>query len=154
MFKNFSLETDCGMDSPISLNDIDNSEQFHTFSIGESNINPIKPTKLPIPVLRIDLTSLSKKEDIQVVSIGYKAIRRKENTTQFLAVKRKSVTSTVTRQVISKKNICRPPLQEKNTIKSYVAKPVETMKYKSLSPFVRQITVNASRFSKDQRSEL
>lgn len=154
MFKNFSLETDCGMDSPISLNDIDNSEQFHTFSSGESHINPIKTNKVPIPVLRIDLTSLPKKEDIQVVSIGYKAMRRKENTTHYLAVKRKSVNNPVIRQVKNKKTISRPPLQERNTGKSFVANSVGTMKYKSLSPFVRQITVNATRFAKDQKSEL
>lgn len=149
MFKNQNLYTDFGMNSPISLNEIDESAQFRTFSAGETKAKPSKINKKGIRVIRIDLSPITTKENIHVISIGYNAMKQKENALQPTLSKTSSETKQNICKSNNKRNIPRQPLKDHANVKLKSNQLVSNAAYKSLSPFQRQVTVNATRFSKD-----
>ncbi|OMJ87183.1 hypothetical protein SteCoe_11106 [Stentor coeruleus] len=149
MFKNQNLYTDFGMNSPISLNEIDESAQFRTFSAGETKVKSSKINKKGIRVIRVDLSPLTAKENIHVISIGYNAIKQKENALQPTLSKTPSESKQNICKSNVKRNIPRQPLKDHVHVRLKSNQLVNNSAYKSLSPFQRQVTVNAIRFSKD-----
>lgn len=131
MFQNPDFSLDFGMDSPISLNSIDESPQFRTFSSNGTN----KRLKNKVPVLKINLKALLDKEEIQVTTVKFSSIKRNENYSKGNRGKIK--TSSIIRQAKNFKEPIRTPLRENNISKPVQLEASKVVKYKSLSPFQR-----------------
>lgn len=154
MFKSHYVEGDFGMNSPISLNEIDNSKQFCTFSSGETKVRSSKIYKKAVRVLRVDLRPVTAKDIIHVISVGYNEIKQKENSIQLTTSKIYQDKKPSFRQFSSKKSIPKSGLQNRDHCKSIYFNQVSNTSYKSLSPFQRPIAINAHRFSKDFNNNL
>ena len=142
MFTHYDLDKDFGMDSPISLNGIDNSEQFCTFSAGETISKYSKNKKNIVPILKINLKSLLDKEDIKVESVNYKAIKNNENySKQNYDGKKVTNPLSIIRQAKSIKNNSRKPLKDNNLNKVTSFSISKPRNHKGVSPFQRTIPV-------------
>jgi hypothetical protein len=145
MFKNYEIDTDFGMDSPISLNSIENLEQFRTFSHEETNKSKYKNKKRKVPVLNIKLKNLIDQKEITVVSMNFHSAKQKENIGNCAAV-RKNPKYAVIKNAKELIRTSRSPFGDKNT-----AKPSGTV-YKSLSPFQRTLSRNVNNYAMPKRS--
>ena len=141
MFKYYDLDTDFGMESPISLNEIDDSAQFYTFSAGEKKGKSNKIHNNHTPVLNIDLKALIHKEDIKVFAVNYKSIKRNPNCA-CSKYANNGVTHSVVKQAKVVRSSNRKPLRDRNSICSGNLRRDTCQSYKPISPFQRNLSLN------------
>ena len=137
MFKNCDISTDFGMDSPISLNSIDDSKQFCTFSVGDPRVKSISIARVKVPILKIDLKALVVRDEIKVTSVNYKSIKRNENYSKTNKNTKKNNTGgySVIREAKNNVSVARKPLRDRNSAKPISSAATKVVTYKSLSPF-------------------
>lgn len=119
-----------GMESPVSLNEIDGSEQFKTFSEGQRRTRDESSARKKIPVLKINLKSLIAKRMHKVIPIG--SFGASQN------IQRKSII----RQAKYANKLARQPFAEKNTLNTKITSKAIEFANKYRSPCKRKLSIS------------